>query len=323
MASTLARFARALLVILAICLLPSQAAAVNGLDSLGLTWGMSPEDIKAAHVTKYEKKPKSQPDGTVPGRLLMTKDVEMFGERLEVALYFDSSGLSIIRLQYRKPAEGNVEQLVGWYQPHWGEPLSTTERERGRKNKTWSWPWEGVEIRSVVEDGRLRYQRVDFSQEVNEEWSRADAMLCSLLPMTTGCPFAGSTCPQQDSQYADGKKEQEWSLLGSRGELSCTYAGYRLLEMRLVIDRPREKTSKWMKALLLRRIGTGVQSRDENSSRIKVEHDWPAHQLNLRIDRKSVSKKDDGTWTGPVERIRLKMVLAAPSDQPELIVPPQ
>jgi hypothetical protein len=324
MTSTLARFARVLLLaIFAMSALPSTAAAVGGLDSLGLTWGMSVQDVKAAHVTKYEKSPKSQPDGTVGGRLLLTKDVEMFGDRLEVAVYFDASGLSIIRLQYRKPAAGNVEKLVEWYQPHWGEPLSTTERRQGRKKKTWSWPWEGVEIRSVVEDGSMRYQRVDFSQEVAREWNRADAMLCSLLPTTTGCPFAGSTCPQQDSQFADGRKEQEWNLLGSKGELSCTYQGYRLKEMRLVFERPREKTSKWMRALLLRRIGTGLQDRDENSSRIKVTHDWPTHQLNLRIDRKAVSKKDDGTWTGPVERIRLKMVLAAPSDQPELIAPPQ
>jgi len=322
MASTVARLL-CLLVLALATFLPATASAVSGLESLGLVWGMGPDEVKAAHATKYEKAPKSQPDGTVPGRLLLTKDVEMFGERLEVALYFDKSGLSIIRLQYRKPAEGNVEKLVGWYEPHWGEPLTTTERKQGRKKKTWAWPWEGVEIRSVQEDGRLRYQRVDFSQEVREEWTRADALLCSLLPMTTGCPFAGTICPQQDSAFPGGKKEQEWELLGSRGELVCTYRGYRLEEMRLVFDRPREKTSKWMKALLLRRIGTGIQDREENSTRIKVIHDWPDHQLNLRIDRKSMAKKDDGTWTGPVDRIRLKMELAAPTDQPELIQPPQ
>ncbi len=324
MASTLARFARVLLLAaLAFVVLPAPASAVNGLDSLGLTWGMTPEQVKAAHVTKYDKKPRSQPDGTVPGRLLMTKDVEMFGERLEVALYFDSSGLSIIRLEYRRPAQGNVEKLVEWYQPHWGEPLSTTEREQGRKKKTWSWPWEGVEIRSIRDEGKIQYQRVDFSQEVREEWTRADAMLCSILPMTTGCPFAGSTCPQQDSGYADGRREQEWTLLGSRGELSCTYTGYRLQEMRLIIDRPREKTSKWLEALLLRRIGTGVQSREETGNTIKVENDWADHQLNLRVDRKALSKKEDGSWTGPVDRIRLRMVLAAPSDQVDLIPPTQ
>ena len=312
-----------LLVALAALLVPASAAAVTGLESLGLTWGMNPDEVKAAHPTKYEKAPRSQPEGTVPGRLLLSKDVEMFGQRLEVALYFDTSGLSIIRLEYREPAEGNVETLVEWYQPHWGEPLSTTDRDRGRKKKTWAWPWEGVEIRSVVEDGRLRYQRVDFSHAVREEWTTADAMLCSLLPMTSGCPFAGTTCPQQDSAFADGTKEQEWSLLGSKGELVCIYRGYRLQEMRLTFDRPREKTSKWMRELLLRRIGTGIQDREENGTRIKVVHDWPDHQLNLRIDRKALGKKDDGTWTGPVDRIRLKMELAAPSDQPELIVPPQ
>ena len=321
MVSSLTRVAS--LFVLFVLLLPGSAFAVNGLDSLGLTWGMTPDEVKAAHPTRYERKPKSQPKDTVEGRLLLTKDVEMFGERLEVALYFSASGLSIIRLQYRRPAEGNVENLVGWYQPHWGEPLTTTERKQGRKKKTWAWPWEGVEIRSVKEDGKLRYQRVDFSAAVKEEWTRADAMLCSLLPMTTGCPFAATTCPQQDSSFADGKKAQDWNLLGSKGELVCTYAGYRLEEWRLVFDRPREKTSKWMKALLLRRIGTGITGRDENSSRIKVTHDWPDHQLNLRVDRKSMAKKDDGTWTGPVERIRLKMALAAPTDQPQIIAPPQ
>ena len=298
-------------------LLPASARAVDGLSSLGLKWGMTVEQVKAAHTTRYEKEPSSQPDGTVPGRLMLTQDVEMFGERLEVALYFSTSGLSIIRLQYRKPDNGDAKKLVDWYQPHWGEALYTSERKRGRKKKTWAWPWEGVEIREVVEDGAVRYARADFSAEVAEEWSRADAMLCSLLPSTTGCPFAETTCPQQDSSFADGKKSQPWSLLGSEGEVSCTYEGYRLQEMRLVVEKPSEKTAKWLRNLMLRRIGPGIQERDENSSRIKVEHDWPTHALNLLIYRKSVTQKKDGSWTGPADRIRLKRTMAAPTDQPD------
>ncbi|MCO4769892.1 MAG: hypothetical protein KDA24_07650 [Deltaproteobacteria bacterium] len=314
-----------LLLMLAL-LVPSSAYAVDGLSSLGLTWGMTVEEVKGAHTTKYEKEPKSQPDGTVAGRLLLTQDVEMFGERLEVALYFSVSGLSIIRLQYRKPDNGDAKKLVDWYQPHWGEALYTSERKRGRKNKTWAWPWEGVEIREVVEDGDVRYARADFSAAVSEEWSRSDAMLCSLLPSTTGCPFAETTCPQQDSTFADGKKAQPWSLLGSTGEVTCTYTGYRLQEMRLTFDSPNEKTAKWLRQLLVQRIGSGMQDRDENSQKVKIQHDWPTHSLNLLIYRKSVTQLKDGSWTGPAERIRLKRTMAAPSDQPEetkVIEPPK
>ncbi len=298
-------------------LFPTYAHSVDGLSSLGLKWGMTVEQVKAAHATRYEEEPMSQPDGTVPGRLLLTQDVEMFDERLEVALYFSTAGLSIIRLQYRTPDSGDAKKLVDWYLPHWGEALYTSERTRGRKKKTWEWPWEGVEIREVIEDGAVRYARADFSAEVAEEWNRADAMLCSLLPSTTGCPFPETTCPQQDSSFADGKKSQPWSLLGSEGEVTCAYEGYRLQEMRLVLEKPNEKTAKWLRNLLLKRIGSGINVRDENSSRIKVEHDWPAHELNLLIYRKSVAQKKDGTWTGPADRIRLKRTMAAPTDQPD------
>lgn len=314
---------RVLISLLALLMLalPGSAVAVDGLSSLGLKWGMSVEQVKAAHTTKYEKDPKSQPDGTVPGRLMITKDVEMFGERLEVALYFSPSGLSIIRLQYRAPDEGDAKKLVDWYQPHWGEALYTSEPKRGRKKKTWAWPWEGVEIREVLEDGRVRYARADFSSEVAEEWSRADAMLCSLLPTTTGCPFAETTCPQQDGNFSDGKKSQAWPLLGSEGEVTCTYSGYRLEEMRLVFEKPSEKTAKWLEHLMVRRIGSGITNRDKNSQTIKVEHDWPDHSLNLLVYRKAVTQLKDGSWTGPAERIRLKRVMAAPSAQPESITP--
>ncbi len=312
----------AMLALLALCL-PFPAQAVDGLASLGLKWGMSVEQVKAAHTTKYEKAPKSQPEGTVGGRLLITKDVEMFGERLEVALYFSTSGLSVIRLQYRQPNEGDAQKLVDWYQPHWGEALYTSERKRGRKNKTWSWPWEGVEIREVVEDGKVGYARADFSAAVAEEWNRADAMLCSLLPATTGCPFAETTCPQQDSSFAEGKKDQPWELLGSTGEVSCTYVGYRLQEMRLVFERPSEKTAKGLEQLMVRRIGSGVTDREETSQTVKIEHDWADHSLNLAIYRKAVTQLKDGTWTGPADHVRLKRTMAATSDQPETIQPPQ
>ena len=303
--------------------LVQEAHAVTGLESLGLVWGMTPEQVKAAHATKYEDDVKSQPEGTVKGRLLLTKDVEMFGQRLEVVLYFSASGLAIIRLEYRSPAAGNVETLVDWYKPHWGEALYASERERGRKKREWAWPWEGVEIRSVEEDGKIMYQRVDFSVAVAEEWRRADAMLCSLLPSTTGCPFAETTCPQQDSVLATGTKDQPWELLASEGQVTCSYTGFRLEEMRLVFEKPKEKTAKWLEALLTRRIGTGVPTREETGSQIKLERAWADHALNLIVYRKAVSRLEDGSSTGPVERIRFKRTMAAPSAAPAVITPPQ
>lgn len=320
------RLMPALLLLVALAL-PASAFAVDGLSSLGLKWGMSVEQVKSAHTTKHEKEPTSQPDGTVKGRLMITKPVEMFGERLDVALYFSASGLSIIRLEYRDPDDGDAGKLVDWYQPHWGDALYTSERKRGRKKKTWSWPWEGVEIREVIEDGTVRYARADFSAAVAEDWTRADAMLCSLLPSTTGCPFAETTCPQQDSNFADGKKEQPWELLGSTGQVACTYAGYRLQEMRLTFDSPNETTAKWLEQLMVQRIGSGITGREENSQVVKVEHDWPDHSLNLLIYRKSVTQLKDGSWTGPADRIRLKRTMAATSAQPDptpqVIQPPQ
>ena len=296
---------------------PTPALAVDGLSALGLTWGMSMDEVQAAHVTSYEESPRFQPDGTVQGRLTMSKDVEMFGERLEVALYFSTSGLTIIRLQYREPDVGDARKLVDWYQPHWGEAIFTNEPKRGRKKKTWSWPWEGVEIREVMEEGRVRYARADFSSNVAKEWTRSDSTLCSLLPATTGCPIAETTCPQQDGNFSDGKKSQPWSFLGSSGEVTCTYSGYRLQEMRLIFERPNEKTAKWLEALLVRRIGSGITEQDENSKVVRIEHDWSDHSLNLMTYRKAVSQRKDGTWTGPAERIRLKRVMAAPTAQPE------
>lgn len=302
---------RLLLLLLLVALtLPTSAWAVNGLDSLGLTWGMSVEQVKKRHPTKHEDDLKNQPEGTVGGRLVLTKDVEMFDERLTVALYFGRSGLSIIRLQYKNPDNGDAEKLVKWYEPHWGEPLYTTERKRGRKSRTWAWAWEGVEIREVVDDGRVRYARADFSAAVADEWSRADAMLCSLLGKTTGCPFPDTTCPLQDSALADGKRELKWEFLDATGALECTYSSYQLNELRLVFDDPTEKTAKFMEQLLLRRIGKGIEDRENGSQIVTIAREWPPHGLDLRIYRKSRVQLDDGTWTGPVDRIRLKRTLS-------------
>lgn len=293
-----------LLVFLVTCLLPGAAWAVDGFDKL--TWGMTPDQVRAAYpqqLIQHDPNPKSPPEGTVPGRLLF--DGAIFDAKVEVSTFFTASGLAVVRLQYRAPSARDVTALTDFYKQYWGEPLETPEREGGRLKKSYSWPWEGVELRQVEEDGKVVYGRLDYSSLLRDEWRKTDAVICSILPAASGCPFADRQCPAQDATVATGKRVNPFELAGSQGEVTCTYTNTALTELRLVFEQPGEKAADWVGALLARRLGAPTELRNDSAETVRIDWSWPTFGAELAVHRKARVKTAKG-WTGPVERIRFK-----------------
>ncbi len=286
-------------------LLAAPAWAVDGFDKL--KFGMSPDEVYAAYPDQvvHDPHPSGAPDGTVGGRLLLTGETKIFDSAVEVSCFFTASGLSTIRLLYQSPDPANVDRLLDWYRPHWGEALRSVRRDGSRKKVTWVWPWEGVEFRSVEDQGETVYQRVDFSEEVKTDWTRADAVVCKLLPGTSSCPFPDAYCAQQDSTMPTGQRTQRVEIADRSAEATCTYDGYVLKYVRLKMPEPSDKAVDWLEAILQRRLGDGVEKRDGDSSRVKIDTVWAEHGVELRVVRKARVKTERG-WTGPVEYLRLK-----------------
>jgi hypothetical protein len=295
----------ALVAVALIFLLATPALAVDGFDQL--KFGMSPDEVRAAYPDQivHDPKPSGAPDGSVGGRLVLTGEPKIFDSVVEVSCFFTASGLSTIRLLYRAPDPANVDKLLEWYRPHWGEPLRSVRRDRSRKKVTWVWPWEGVEFRSVEDEGKTVYQRVDFSEEVKTSWTRADAVICKLLPGSSSCPFPDNYCAQQDSTMPTGQRTQRVEIADRSGEASCTYDAYTLKYVRLQMPEPSDKAVDWLEAILARRLGPGVEKREGDSARVKIDTVWEDHGVELRVVRKARVKTDKG-WTGPAEYLRLK-----------------
>jgi hypothetical protein len=297
---------------LALLLAATPALAVDGFDRL--TWGMQPDQVRAAYPEQpiaHDPKPKNPPDGVVPGRLVFQGAI--FDSKVEVGCFFSGGGLAVVRLSYAAPKPQDVQTFLDFYRPHWGEPIETSERESGRAKRSWSWPWEGVEFRQVEEDGKIAYARLDYSSVLTEEWRKTDGVLCSLLPASSGCPFPDRQCPVQDVTKGDSRAQAPFELAGSGGEVTCTYKGGGLQEMKLVFDRPSEKTVDWVTGLVKKRLGAGVENRTESSETVKVETTWSSHGVDLLVGREARVKSSKG-WSGPVERLRLRRTtLVAPA----------
>lgn len=286
-------------------LCPGAASAVDGFDRL--KFGMGPDEVRATYPDQvvHDAHPENAPEGAIGGRLVLTGDPRIFDSPVEVSCFFSASGLSTVRLQYKAPAEGNAERLVDWYRPHWGEPLKSVERQGSRRKVTWVWPWEGVEFRDVSDDGKPAYQRVDFSWDLKTGWTRTEAIVCKLLPASSGCPFADSFCAQQDSAMPAGQRTQAVEIADRRAEVSCTYEGFALRELRLQLGEPSDEALDWLEAILHRRLGPGQEERHEDSARIRIDTAWPDHKVELRVVRLARVKAAQG-WTGPVEFLRMK-----------------
>ncbi len=288
-------------------LVPRAAFAVEGFA--GMKWGMSREKVTEMFGSKaiLDPRPKNPPADT-SGASVSIRGAKFFESEVDVTAFFGDSGLSIIRLKYRRETPRNLEDLVTFYEPRWGAPLKTVDRDGSRKKRTWSWPWEGVEFRAVEDDGRLQYQRLDYSAAVIEDWRRADAIVCAMLPQGSGCPFPDTYCPQQDSTMPKGRKSQDVRLLRSKGEAACVYRDYWVQDARIVFERPTEQAAKWLKAVLTRRLGAGSVKRRETASEVHEITNWTQLGVRLILIRRATAKKKDGTWTGPIDEVRLKRV---------------
>lgn len=285
----------------------AQAGAVDGFQQLGLMFGMTPEQVRELYPDQlvHDPAPAGAPEGTIGGRLIVQGDRRLFDDPVEVSCFFTASGLSIIRMQFDKPARANLDELLDFYQPHWGEPIRSIKREGARKKITWSWPWEGVQLRAVEEGGAAVYQRVDFSEQLKSRWTRADALLCKLLPGTSSCPFADGFCPQQDGATVQGQRTQRIEIDAAPAEVSCTYQDYVLQVMRLRLKEPDDRVTDWLLEVLTRRLGPGVEKRTGDSSRVVIDTVWADHEVALRVVRLARVKTEHG-WTGPVDYVRLE-----------------
>ena len=286
---------------------PALAGSTNGFDKL--LWGMSPDEVRAAYPDQvvHDPKPRSQPEGTVGGRLTLTGKPTLFEQQVEVSAYFGKDGLAIARLSFPEPADGNIQKVLDWHERHWGPAVVTTKKlDSSRTKREWAWPWEGVELREVKEDGRIRYQRIDYTASLQRSYNKAEASVCSILPPSSGCAFADRFCPQQDSSLASGRREQAFPVSRSEGKLSCKYRDYTRADVRLVLDKPDQAAAEWIQRILRQKLGEGTVSQSEDADKLLIDTAWPAHGVTLRLVKTVLGRAKDGTIRGRVNYVRVK-----------------
>ncbi|MCP4869445.1 MAG: hypothetical protein GY898_12090 [Proteobacteria bacterium] len=293
-----------LLVALAV-VLPSTAFAVDGFQNL--KFGMSPEDVRTAYPNDvvHDPEPKGAPEGSIGGALVF--DGKLFDANVEVSCFFTASGLSVIRMVYAGPKQDHVDQLLEFYKPYWNEPLRSIERVGSRKTTLWAWPWEGVQLRQVSDDGKVKYQRIDFSEVVLGRWTKTDALVCKILPGTSSCPFPDGLCAQQDSSIGDDNRTQVIEIADRPAEIVCDYQDYTLRDITLTLKGPDDRSTDWVQTILQRRLGAGVEERKGDANKAVIDTRWAAQGVELRVVRRATVKTDKG-WTGPVEFVRIKRV---------------
>jgi hypothetical protein len=295
----------ALLVGVLLLALPGSAGAVDGFQKL--KFGMHPHEVRAAYPDDvvFDPEPRGAPDGSVGGALLF--DAKLFDANVGVACFFTGSGLSVIRMTYASPKGEHVAQLLEFYTPYWKEPLRSIERQGSRKTTIWVWPWEGVQLRQVTDDGKIKYQRIDFSETVLKAWTKADALICKILPETSSCPFPDGMCAQQDSAIGNDDRTQTIQVADRPAEIVCDYHDYVLRDITLTVRDPDEPAADWLETILVRRLGEGEEHRRSDSNKVIIDTEWSGHGVQLRVVRRARVKTDKG-WTGPVEFVRIKRV---------------
>jgi len=294
------------LLLLIALLLPTTALAVDGFDKL--KYGMTPDEVRTAYPNqiKHDKDPKGPPEGTVGGRLVLAGQSRLFDEAVEVSAFFTGNGLSVVRLNFKSPKKENLQKVIDFYTPHWGDPVKTmTKLDATRKKREWSWPWEGVELRAVTDEGKTMYQRIDFSETVRSQWTTADAAICSVLPASSSCPFPDRFCPQQDGSTANGRRERDFKIGSTTAEIRCDYEDYALHDLKLEVTKPNPIAADWIDRVLVRRLGEGAVTVREGASEVLTDTRWDNHGVTLRVIRKAKIKTKTG-WTGPVQYLRVK-----------------
>jgi len=299
--------------------LATEVWATDGFDRL--TWGMSRDEVSAAYQgqVRDDDEPRGAPTGSAGSRLIIESGSRLFDEPVELSCFFDTEGLVSIRLQYVRPRAENIEQLVNWYRPHWGEPVHSVDREneRGLRKRVWAWPWEGVSLRAVEESGAIKYQRVDFSRLLTQEWTQLDSALCSLLPASSSCPEPDTACPQLDSSMPQGKRSQRIEVADTPAEIACSYQDYKLVGNRLTLEGPSERTNQWFQRILQGRLGEPKQQRSDTRTHARIDSSWSSHGIEFREVRKAAVRTSSG-WTGPLIQLRIKrdLRIADPESTP-------
>ncbi len=285
---------------------PTQAQTNDGFGKF--KWGMTPDEARSAYPNQVRHDPEAKnPEGTAGGAFNLVGGPKLFEQAIDVSCYFGKSGLSIIRVTFREPKDGNIQRVIDWNEPKWGKPIVNTKRiDATRSRREWSWPWEGVALREAKDDGRIKYQRLDFSSDLHREWRNADTAVCSILPRSSNCSFSDRFCAQQDSSMARGRREQSFPIGRTEGQLACKYKDYEREDVRLTIERPTQAAAEWLLRILTRRLGDAEEARTEDADTVMIQSTWERHGISLRVVRKIKGKKKSGKLSGPVTYMRVK-----------------
>lgn len=295
-----------LLTLLLALAVPGTAAAVDGFDNL--KFGMTPQQAQDAYGgrLKTDRDKDGAPEGSV-GDALVLEDATLFEERVEVKAYFDAGGLSVIRLSFNRPKDGNLDQVRASLEQGWGQGIVTRGRLAAtRHKKEWTWPWEGAQLREVKDDGAVVYQRLDFSAEMRRRWIAADAEVCSVLPTSSKCPFADRYCPVSSSEV---RREHEFVVADSAGTVRCGWTDGRLTEVRIEVGKPDDSAADWLLAILSRRLGNPNKvDKSDGGDEVLETVVWGNHGIELRLVRKAEVQTKSG-WTGPVKYLRIERAI--------------
>lgn len=287
--------------------------AASGFEKL--KWGMDRDAVLSAYPgeTLEFDATRSRPQDTNGSGIRIIQDVFLFGLPVQVEAHFHHEQLAVVRLTLAEENESNIEKIINIYRSSAGPPLRNIRSGEGRKTTTWSWPWEGLEFRSVSENGEVRYQRVDISQTLQRSWLSADAAACSILPGSSSCNLDHHFCPSEGSQ----KRPPQTNMLdvaGKPGEVTCSYEGEQLARISLAIPEANDVTADWLQLILESRLGKGQEVRDDRGSRsVQLRTSWNEHGVDMLVVRKAYVETKKG-WTGPVDFLKIRRSVTQSTD---------